>query len=185
MAFSGVTIPASLNPLLPIELDPPALSKHRQIWALRLSPASARRMRPTYETRANLLIDEFIESGTADLVGQLASPIPALATLAFLRLPFEDWPRYAECYHDIGAYPEDTEEFARAVQMQISCMESVAREIEARRRQPRDDGLTQLVQADVDGTTLTDEQALATVHLFLGGGLDTTTTLIEDNPAVA
>jgi len=52
--------------------------------------------------------------------------------------------------------------------------------IEARRKAPRDDLLTRLVEAEVDGERLTEEELLGFFQLLLSAGTETTTNLINN-----
>ena len=178
VSFSGVSIPPSPTRQLPIDIDSPELSTYRKMLAGRMAPARARALRPRYEALADHFIDRFIESGEAELVTQLASPVPTAATLEFLGLPIEDHELYAGPFHDYVAYPQGSEQFERAVVQREICMERVRDEVELRKREPRDDALTALVQSTIDGQPLPHEDVMDWVRLLLGGGIDTTTALI-------
>lgn len=179
LAFSGVIIPPAGALNLPIEIDPPLLGMHRKLLAARMAPKRAREMHPTYVNWADYFIDRFIERGEVEFVSQLASPVPTLATLEFLGLPLEDYQLYSKPFHDFVAYPAGTDEYAAAVAQMMECLDRVEIEVEDRRRHPRDDALTDLVHGEVDGARLGDEDIRAWVRLVLGGGIDTTTSLIS------
>jgi len=177
-SYSGVSIPPSPTRQLPIDLDPPLLQKHRKLLASRMAPPRARAMRPIYREWTDHFIDRFIETGVVEFVEQVATPVPTMATLAFLGLPLSDHHLYSGPFHDIAAYPKGTAGFARAVDGMAACMERVAEEVTDRRRHPRDDAISELVQGEIDGVPLSDEDVLDWIRLILGGGIDTTTSLI-------
>ena len=177
-AFSGVSIPPSPTRQLPIDLDPPLLGKHRKLLAARMSPHRARAKSDTYVAWADHCIDQFVTEGRGELVGQLASPVPTMATLAFLGLPVEDHGLYSGPFHDIAALPKGTAEFAQAVEDMTECMQRVAETVAERRKRPQDDAISVLVQGTIDGVALSETDVLDWVRLLLGGGIDTTTSLI-------
>src|ERR1700733_1991250 len=87
-SYPSVGVPASGMPfpILPIESDPPQTLELREITLRQFSPGAAERARPIAVEMANAAIDEFIESGECDLVGELTTPLPARLILRLL-----DW----------------------------------------------------------------------------------------------
>lgn len=73
----GVYVPpVSDNRFPPIDYDPPEHSRFRQLIAPLTSAAAAKRMEPEIQSTVDGLIDEFIDRGEADLVTELAVPLP-------------------------------------------------------------------------------------------------------------
>src|SRR5262249_21006249 len=70
-----------------------------------------------------------------------------------------------------------TEEYIDATQQMGVC---IARLVEERRRTPKDDLLTRLVHAGVDGERLTAQEILGFFQLLLLAGSETTTNLINN-----
>src|SRR3979411_674276 len=83
----AVGVPASELPLpiLPIESDPPETQQLREVTLKRFSPGSAERFREAAIEMTNDAIDEFIERGECDLVGELTTPLPARLILRLLK----------------------------------------------------------------------------------------------------
>jgi cytochrome P450 len=74
-----------------------------------------------------------------------------------------------------------SDEVAAATRRMVAGLEEYAREtIAARRRAPRDDLVSDLVRAEVDGLALTDEEIVAFVFLLLPAGFETTTNLLSN-----
>jgi len=178
VAFSGVVIPPNPVRFLPLELDQPLLGKHRKMLAARMAPPRARNMQQTYEDWADYFIDQFITDGHVEFISQLVSPVPAIATLAFLGLPVDDFQVYSETFHDLAATLPGTPERDRALAGLQVCQQRVAAEVADRRRHPRDDALTDLVNGEIDGVGLPEDEIMDWVSLILGGGIDTTTALL-------
>ena len=71
-------------PFIPIDYDPPLVQDYRKIALPFFSPGAAKALEPTFRRLATELIDEFIESGEADIIGQLTTPLPARWILQML-----------------------------------------------------------------------------------------------------
>ncbi len=176
--YTGIVIPAepSLR-LLPIEVDPPELRPYRKVMNPAFGPKMVDRLVPEFERLTAWCLDRVLESGEIDLVDDLASPVPAMATLLIVGLPLDDWERYARAFHGLVAHASGTREFAEALEMVHAIGATVAAEIADRRQHPREDLITMLTQVDVDGRGLTDEEIVSILITTLGGGIDTTTAL--------
>ncbi len=105
------------------------------------------------------------------------SPVPAVLTMALIGLPLDDWRAYADLFHGTIAYGRDDPRFARAIAQLPSMLARLGEEAAARRDDPRDDLLTALVELEVDGRRLTDDEIQSVLWNLVGGGLDTTTSL--------
>ena len=172
----GVIIPPAPTPHVPIEMDPPEFHAYRRLLNPIFSPAAAERWRPAIERWTATCIDAVIESGRIDLVLDLANPVPALFTCEFLGLPVEDWERYAGPYHRAVYTPPDDESRVSALVDEMQwIVESLHELVAKRRREPVDDVISTLVQAQIDGQPLTDERVVNICDLIMAGGFDTTT----------
>jgi cytochrome P450 len=179
--YTGVVIPAEPElHLLPIEVDPPELRPYRRAMNPAFSPRAVARLVPDFERLTAWCIDQVIESGAIDFVGDLASPVPAMATLLLVGLPVQDWERYARAFHGMVAYAPGTPEYAQAVDLVVGISASLMSEIAERRLRPRDDLISRLTQVEVEGRRLADDEVASILITTLGGGIDTTTALIAN-----
>ena len=110
----------------------------------------------------------------------LANPVPAQATLAFLGLELDDWLKFAEPAHEVVYTRPGTPEFQRAVDGQQWMFETLVAAVADRRAAPRDDNLSRIVHADVDGRTFADEEVVSLLGTIINGGVDTTTALFAN-----
>jgi cytochrome P450 len=177
-SYTGIVLPDVPNRSIPIEMDPPDFPKYRRILNPPFAPAAIEKLRPRILAFTDWCLDRCIERGEIDFVLDLANPVPAMATLAFLGLPVEEWEQFATPYHNVVACPPGTEAWQHAVEDIRAGLAKVAAAIPERRRAPRDDLLSRLTQAEIDGELLSDETIVEISNLVLGGGLDTTTALI-------
>lgn len=179
----SITVPAkppTARLSIPIEMDPPRFLEYRRILNPRFSPAAIATVEPTIRALVDQLIDGFVERGSCDLVLDLTSPLPAMTTLHLLGLPVEDWEDYAVPLHDKTFMRNHTPE-------QVARYEGVherVREAIADRRRTRHDGETDLiaylVDQEVGGAPIADDEVLDMVMLLLHGGFDTTGSAIAN-----
>jgi cytochrome P450 len=147
-----------------------------------LAPPAIARLQPLMEATTTWFIDQRIETGGIDLVLDLANPVPAILTMELVGLPRDSWPRYAAVFHGTVSYRPGSPEYREAIANVPSMVAELQGEIDARRRQPGDDLLTQLVEMEVDGDhdgrrRLTDDELVSVLWNLVAGGLDTTTSL--------
>jgi len=72
-------------------MDPPLHTAYRKYLNPWFSPARSRSYEPFVRSVTTALLDAVIETGTVDLVHDLASPVPALLTARLLGVPLADW----------------------------------------------------------------------------------------------
>lgn len=174
----GSTIPPAPLRQIPIEMDPPEYTPFRTMLNSWFSPGASRRWEPQLREITTAFVNRFIEKGAADFVLDLANPVPAVFTAMLLGLPTEDWRFYSDPMHEIVAAPSGSEQHDAALVGYLNCVNKVLEVAKERRDDPRDDLLSMLVQAEIDGQRLTDQQVLEISSLVLVGGVDTTTSVI-------
>jgi cytochrome P450 len=180
----GIAIPAlATPPLLPIEVDPPGLRDYRVAMNPAMAPAAVEARRPLFGQLATWCVDQVIERGRIDFIEDLASPVPAMATMALVGLPLEHWRSYAEPFHTFAAFARDTEEFAGALRTMAEIRAEMYELTEERRRSPGGDLISRLTDVEVDGRLLSTEEIVGILITTLGGGVDTTTALIANSLA--
>ena len=174
----AISIAGSALPLmLPEEANPPRWHGYRRILAELLSPNAVERLRPRIEYWVDHHIDRFIESGAAELAHDLAVPVPSVVTMEWLGWPRDEWMPAASTFHDMSKDVPGSETYLAATARFKWLSERVDEEVASRRRRPRDDAMSRIVAHEVDGATLSAEDAASIVMLTIGGGVDTTTAL--------
>jgi hypothetical protein len=132
------------------EVEGPVHAALRRVLNPYLVPPAVARLRPSMEALTTWFLDERIGSGTIDLVTDLANPVPAVVTLQLIGLPAANWRHHAELFHGMIAYEPDSPELQRALANLPSLMTELQSEVADRRRTPRDDLLTDLVELELD-----------------------------------
>ncbi len=123
-------------------------------------------------------VDDVIEDGTCDLASVIG--VPAIVTIDWLGLDVDDWRRYSRALHSVLAHRVGSPEHAHAVEVDIPWMErTITEAIAERRREPRDDVISILLEAEVDGQPITDDAVYSIVELLISGGVGTTASLVS------
>ncbi len=155
-----------------LEMDPPEHQRHRALVA------KAFRARVLDQWRdavigdcVSELIDGFAGDGQADLVPQLTFPFPVRVIARILGLPEADWPRFLRLSTELIAVMRHWD---RAVAAGRELRGYFADIMAERRRNLREDLVSQLIAADVDGHRLSDEEIYPFLLLLLPAGAETT-----------
>ncbi len=136
------------------------------------------RFRPFIERNARDLIDGFRHTGRADLVAQFATHFPINVIVDVLGLDKSDHAKFHRWYTSVIAFlgnlggdPEVTAAGHRTREEFAAYLIPVIRQ---RRDNPGDDLLSSLCRAEIDGTSMSDEDIKAFCSLLLAAGGETT-----------
>lgn len=163
-------------------LDAPAHTHLRKLCSSAFTPRRVELLEERVEAIAHDLIDKVIASGSMDVIGDFAAPFPAIVTAHLLGVPAEDhvqlkaWSAdFAEMLGNFQHNPERVGRVLKSVADMTAYFRSAIRE-EAR---VLPDGLIRsLVEAEVDGQRLSEDEVIANVIVTMVGGQETTTNLI-------
>lgn len=160
--------------------DPPHHNRARRLVSKAFTPRMIAKLVAEIDRRAEAVIDSVIERGECEFVEEIAAQVPVQMICEMIGLESEQWPRMFEISNDvIGARndPEyaDVDTEAASAEIFMLC-DAVA---EDRRTNPRDDLMTALVQAEIDGERLDNaELNLFFISLIVAGN-ETTRNLIN------
>jgi cytochrome P450 len=171
----GVTIPPAPVPHYPIEMDPPEYTPYRKLLNTFFSPQISKSWQPRVTHWVDLCLDQVVETGQFDIVGDLANPVPSLFTSELLGLPIEDWADYAEVAHAIVYTPPA--EQSPVIEKYMANVGRVYGIIEQTRENPGEGLISELVTAEIEGEPIPNEMVLSMVNLIMAGGFDTTTAV--------
>jgi len=139
-------------------------------------------MRPRVIEIVDELLDAIGDRETFDVIAEFAYPLPATVIAIMIGAPPEDRDRFKGWSDGILAFQgtgRTTPEVLARSQRDVLEMREFLRELMAkRRRDPQDDLLTRLVEAESAGDKLTEGELLATCVTLLTAGHETTTNLI-------
>jgi cytochrome P450 len=170
-----------------ITVDPPVHTKLRNLVSRAFTPRAIANLEGRIEQITHELLDKSIESGHIDLIGDLAYPLPVIVIAELLGVPSEDRAAFKTWSHNVVAASDQVFEQQRgAVNAAMhnaidpsAEMTAYFRTIIAQRRaEPRDDLITKLIEAEVDGERLSEGDVIAFATLLLIAGNVTTTSLV-------
>lgn len=186
--FSSRAAPPGGQPLdWMIFFDPPRHTKLRAIIMRAFTPRTVANLEPRIRELSRQLLDQTIERGEMDIAADFAVPLPLKVIAEMLGIPSADWPRFKRWSDGILSLAETVsggEEGAR-VAREFSAVKAemnayLPELLDERRSAPKDDLLTRLVEAEVDGERLTQEEILSFFQLLLLAGNETTTNLLNN-----
>jgi cytochrome P450 family 103 len=134
-------------------------------------------MRPRIRKVVDDIIDGWYGDGEIDFIEAFAGPLPARIIADLFALPSEDIPTFTrEAYEVIKVftYGMPPDEIARVEQAGQHLRDYVARILDDRRRNPRDDFLTAFLTAADEAGEMSPEEVLFQVLQLILGATDTT-----------
>jgi cytochrome P450 len=169
----GLTVPISPIAVrnLPVEVDPPLHRVFKRLINAYFTPAAVAPWEDTTRSLVTRLIDTFVEHGHCDFMADFARPYPALSFFdVAINAPADDIEKVAYLASKSGL-PNDPE----AAACWVGLSEWIHDFVEERRRgQPRGDVVDAIVNAEIEGRPITQEEIIGTVQLLILGGLETT-----------
>src|SRR5262249_2146590 len=139
------------------------------------------RLRPHIAEIADRLLDEVSPRGKMDLIWDFAFPLPIIVIAELLGVPAEDRDRFKAWSTDMTAAlnpTSGTEEYGKLKTAIEALNDYLLSVIEQRRKEPRADLISALIQAHDAGDKLNREELLTTCRLILTAGHETTVNLI-------
>jgi len=168
--FSGFSALLGENWLLiPPEIDPPLHKSYRLILNRLFAPSRMNELEATIAGEVRALTDAVLPLGSCDFQNAVATPLPTAVFLDIMGLPREDAPRFLE-WESLLLHSMDMADRARGGH---GIQDYMIGAIADRERNPRDDVLTQIVTADIDGRPLTRDEKIGMCFNLYIAGLDT------------
>lgn len=157
-----------------LNMDAPHHTHLRKIISRAFTPRAIEVLREDLRRRAGEIVGEAAESGSGDFVEQVAAELPLQAIAGLMGVPQEerkklfDWSN--QMVGDVDPEFADNDAMAASVELIMYGMQMAA----DRTANPRDDLVTKLVQADVEGHKLSDDEFGFFVILLAVAGNETT-----------
>lgn len=164
-------------PLIPITIDPPDHHRYRRLLDPLFGPKQMARLEASIAARADALVDTFAGRGECDAAEEFAVPLPCGVFLDLMGLPSAELDTFVRWKDAIlrGADGSLAGDDPVRLAAQAESTARFGQLIEERRAAPRDDLLSVLVGAEIDGVPITQEELLGICHIMLIAGLDTVT----------
>jgi len=163
-------------------MDAPAHTRIRGLAACAFTPARVEVLRSHIREITDRLLEPVLAKGRMDVIADLAEPLPCIVSAEMLGVPVEDHRRLKAWSQDFGQMlgnlqhdPNLTPGVLRTVEEMTAYFRSAMRD---QRRRPREGLVSTLMNAEIDGDRLTEEEVIANCILTMVGGQETTTNLI-------
>jgi cytochrome P450 len=165
-----------------LQQDPP---DHTRLRGLVVKAFTARRvedMRPRIQQIVDQTLDAIIPQGRMDLIEDFAFRLPVTIICDMLGIPEEHRDVFYKSSRDGGRLldpvPLTPDEIKQGNAGNMMAQMYFQQLFELRRKTPGDDLITQLLQAEEDGSKLSNEELTANIILLFGAGHETTVNLI-------
>lgn len=162
--------------------DPPAHTRYRALVNRAFTASRVRGMAPYIERIIEQLIDGFVRDGEVELVSRFAVPLPTYVIADQLGVPrsdlaqFKSWSDAVVGLHGLLADEETVIDYARRI---AELQRYLLARAEERRHAPKDDMLTDLVAARIEGERpLDDYELISILQQLLVAGNETTTSAL-------
>ena len=163
-------------------LDPPDHTRLRGLVTKAFTARRVEAMRPQIAAVVDALIDRVYAQGGMDVIKDFAHRLPIIVICDMLGIPEEDREQFFNSSKVNGRLvdpvPLSPEEIVTANANTVETNAYFDSLFELRRRDPKDDLTTLLVQAEEAGDRLTQEELRANVGLLFAAGHETTANLI-------
>jgi cholest-4-en-3-one 26-monooxygenase len=170
-----------------LNTDPPHHTQLRAIVSRGFTPRAIGNLRDALAERAGRVVTQALAAGTGDFVTDIASELPLQAIAELLGVPQEDRRRIFDWSNQMLFY-DDPEFQTVPEQAALEVLQYFMAMAEERRKNPADDVVTKLVQADENGNLSPDEFGFFVILLMVAGN-ETTRNAIShgmlaflDNP---
>lgn len=175
----GTSIGGGLLPHIQT-MDPPRHDALRNLVSTAFTPRRIAEIEPRVREIARELIDDFAGRGHCDLLGEFARHLPSRVIGEMIGVPPERRETFLEFTEQmIGLAPEGAgSEAVRTPAAKIYA--EFAKLLEERRCERRDDLMSALLDAEIDGERLSQEELLGFCFVLIVAGNDTTTNLIAN-----
>ena len=164
--------------LMMLNMDPPQHDRFKLLVSRGFTPKNAPLLRPRIEELAREILDAAMQKGSCDFVSEIAGRLPSGLIAELMGMPREDGERLydlTEIMHTNDDAVAPAEVKMAAVGEMLMYGQSVA---DKKRKAPGDDLATILINAEVDGDRLTDEEFQWFFLLLVNAGGDTTRNLL-------
>lgn len=158
--------------------DPPDHTRLRTLVSQAFTPRRVEVIRPRIQAIADQLLDQVEAQGTMDLMADYAFPLPITVIMEMLGVPAADQEQVHDWSKVIiapGRYGISLKIRKRKIRAFVNYLYTMFAD---RRQNPQDDLITDLVQAEESGDTLSESELSSMVALLFVTGHETVVNLI-------
>jgi cytochrome P450 len=159
-------------PLIPTGIDGEIHKKYRTIMAPWFTAQGLAKFESAIDQRAEELVDQVVDQGGCEFMEAFATRFPISIFLELAGLPVSRMEEFLEWEYDMLSQSD----FSRAAAATEKVLALLRETLAERRAKPRNDLISTVAHAEIDGRPLNDEEMMGMVFGFYLGGLDTVTT---------
>jgi len=166
-----------------LAMDDPRHAKLRRLISSAFTPRRVAQIEEQIRGQAERIVDDLIDHGGGDFVEIVAKRLPQWTVYDMVGLPESERDAATEAADGMVSWNDDDVAAGRTplevLQQSLEVLHSIATELaEARRVVPRDDLMTSLVEAEVEGERLSTPEIASFFTLLSVAGNDTTRNTI-------
>lgn len=162
--------------------DPPSHGRLRALVNRAFLGSVLERVRPFIRSTMKQLAENMVSKRSVDFVAEVALPLPAMVISHLVGVDLalaKRFQRWTDTLTAIPSIPPDNlaaqQEANNSLKEMADCLTRV---LEDRRREPRKDMVTELLQAQEEGQALNEEELLAFLSVLVAAGFETTMLLL-------
>jgi cytochrome P450 len=164
-----------------LALDDPGHLRLRTLVSKGFTPRRIRELESRVTEIAVQHLDAVLQSESFDYVDDFAGKLPMDVISELMGVPQVDRVRIRALADDVMHRDDGVKDVpAEAIQASADLMVYYADMVNSRRKKPSDDLTSALVEAELDGDRLTDEEIIAFLFLMVVAGNETTTKLLAN-----
>lgn len=165
-------------------MDPTRHTRLRRLVSAAFTPRQVAKIEEQIRNQARVIVDDLLDAGDCDFVSQVSKRLPMWTIYEMIGLPASDREKAAHAADGMVSWADpdvaEGREPGDVLNESLVTLLSAGLEFaEFRRANPAEDLMTNLVQAEVDGQRLTDEEIGAFFVLLSVAGNDTTRNTIS------
>ncbi|GAA4393068.1 cytochrome P450 [Tsukamurella soli] len=171
-----IGVPLDIQRLQMISMDPPRHDRIKALVSKVFTPDRIAEHEGHIDRIVSHVLDGVADRREWDLVADVARPVPARVIGSMLGTPPEDDARLVHWTNVFTAFedPEIREQWSDTQAVLMEIVEYLGGQIAARRAEPRDDLITAMMNAEVDGEKLDDMELAVFFILLMSAGNDST-----------
>jgi len=162
------------DPALPLGVDPPAQAPYRALISPAFLPRVVAKLEDSVRRVAVETVERLAPRGECEFMQDFARVLPIVVFLRMVDLPFEDAGKLMSLAEEVVR--SGTVERRTAANRAMK--QYVARWVDERMAEPRDDLISQIAKAEIEGRPISRKEALSVCQLLLAGGLDTVASML-------
>ncbi|MCS4304856.1 cytochrome P450 [Chryseobacterium sp. BIGb0232] len=165
-----------------LNMDPPEHTKMKRLIQKAFTPKLVEKMRPQIQKMANDLIDVKVATADSmDIISEYALPLPISIISELLGIPSKDkelFRRWSNIILNIDSNVSAEERMTLIPSAIQGFTEYLHQILDERRKQPKEDLITALLQAQEEDENLNEQELLSTIFLLFAAGYETSVNLI-------